>query len=191
MSVLLDVLGSVIIGGMLILMMMTFQLQLHESAGRIYYMSSMIDHMDVAATKVNKTFALAGIGIPPDSVCVIAATNRVVFKTFWNCNSDTLSATRHLIEMKIATVTNPYGGKALLLTQDGAPMEDLGYIFYIEAMVIKYFDKNDAQTTQPGLVRSAEIFFTFRRDSPWNPTQPLRSNLQVKCFFMNSYLQGA
>lgn len=190
MSVLLDVIGSIIIGGMLILMMMTFQLQLQESAARLYYSSSMIDHMDAAATKVNKTFALAGIGIPVDSVCVVAATNRIVFKTFWNCNSDTLSATRHNIEMKIATVANPYG-KALIISQDGTPMTDLGYIFYIEAMTLKYYNRDGAVTTQPGSVRSAEILLTFRRDSPWRPNRPLRSNIQIKCFFMNSYLQGA
>jgi hypothetical protein len=190
MGVLLDVLGSIVIGAMLIMMMFTFQIQMQESSQRILYVASMVEHMDMAATKVNKTFALAGIGIPSDSVCVTAGTNRVVFKTFWNCDSDTLSATRNTIEMRIADVANPYG-KALIITQNGTPLTDNGYIFYIEAMSIRYYDKNDAVTTTPGLVRSADFLLTFRRDSPWNPNSPLRTNIQVKCFFMNSYLKGA
>lgn len=172
------------------MMMTTFQIQLQESAVRIQYVSSMIDHMDVAASKVNKTFALAGVGMPVDSVCVYAGTNRVQFRTFWNCDSDTLSATRHIIEMKIDTTSTAFG-KALIITQDGAPLENLGYIFYIEAMALKYFDRDGIETAQLADIRSADVLFTFRRDSPWNPGSPLRSNLQVKCFFMNSYLKGA
>lgn len=189
MGAILDVLGSVIIGAMLVLMMMTFQLQMQETAGRLHYMGSMIEHMDSAANKLNQTIALAGIGIPSDSLCVVANTSRLVFRTYWDCNSDTLSNTRHLIEIKLADANSGYG-RSLQITQDGNPLEELGYIFYIENIVFKYYDKNDTATTAPGAARSAEMLLTFRRDSPWRPDRPLRSNLQVKCFFMNSYLQG-
>jgi len=189
MSVILDVLGSIIIGAMLVLMMMTFQLQMQEAAGRLYYISSMIEHMDTAANKLNKTIALAGIGIPADSLCVVAEASRLVFRTYWDCNSDTLSNVRHIIEIKIADSGNEYG-RTLQISQDGSPLEDLGYILYIENVVFNYFDKNDAATTSIGAARAAEILLTFRRDSSWHPERPLRSNLQVKCFFMNSYLQG-
>lgn len=189
MGVIFDVLGSIVIGGMLILMVMTFQMQLQESAERLMYVGSMIEHMDTACTRVNKLFALAGVGIPVDSVVVVAATNRVVFRTYWNCDSDTLSNVRHLIEFNIANVANPYG-KALRITQNGSTLEDIGYIMYVEGMTLRYYDKNDAITTSPGAVRSAEVLLTFRRDSTWRPNRPLRSNIQMRCYFMNSYLQG-
>ncbi len=172
------------------MMMLTFQMQLQESSSRLMYTSSMIAHMDNAASRVNKAFSLAGVGIPPDSVCVYTGTDRVVFRSYWDSASDTLSQTKHTVEMKIASVENPYG-KALIISQDGTPLNDLGTIFYIENMSLIYYDKNGTQTTQPALVRSADVLLTFRRDSPWNPNRPLRSNIQVKCFFMNSYLKGA
>ncbi|MCK9309067.1 MAG: hypothetical protein M0P99_02205 [Candidatus Cloacimonetes bacterium] len=190
MSVLLDVLGSVIIGAMLLMMMTTFQIQLQESSQRILYVATMVDNMDMAATKINKTFALAGIGMPVDSVCVIAETNRVAFKTFWDCNSDTLSTTRHTIEIKIADTANNYG-KALIISQDGTPMTNAGYIFYIEAISFIYYNKSDVVTNSAGTVRSADVLLTFRRDSNGAGNRPLRTNIQVKCYFMNSYLQGA
>ncbi len=190
MSVLLDVIGSVIIGGTLILMMMTFQLQLQETSQRVLYASSMIEHMDAAASKLNKVFSLAGIGIPVDSICVTAQSSRVVLKTFWDCNSDTLSGARHNIEIKLATTNTQYG-RALEITQDGTALEDLGYIMYVESVSFVYYDRNGSVTTTSANVRSADVLLTFRRDSSWRPDRPLRTTIQIKCFLMNSYLQGA
>ena len=65
----------------------------------------------------------------------------------------------------------------------------LGHIQYIEDIDMNYFDFDDNATTTPADIVSAEILLTFRRDSPWRSDQPLRSNLQLKCFFMNAYLQ--
>ena len=104
MSVLIDIIGSVVIAGTLIMMMLTFQMQLQESSSRLIYTSSMIDHMDNAANRINKAFALAGVGIPADSVCVYAGTNRVVFRSYWDENSDTFSQTKHSVEIKLANV---------------------------------------------------------------------------------------
>jgi hypothetical protein len=189
MGALLDVLGSVIIAGMLILMIMTFQLQLQETATRLHYTGSMIEHMDTVSRTLNHTFAMAGIGIPVDSVCVVADTSRVAFRTYWNVASDTLSHTRHLIDIALDESSTEYG-RVLLIKQDGSTIEPLGHIMYIENFKINYYDINDALTTSIGEVRSAEILLTFRRDSPWRPNLPLRSNIQLKCYFMNSYLQG-
>ncbi|NLN34930.1 MAG: hypothetical protein GX157_02855, partial [Candidatus Cloacimonetes bacterium] len=75
MGVLLDVLGSVIIGATLLLMMITFTLQVQETAARIYYTSSMIDHMDNAARNINHIFAMAGVGVAIDDkdICLEAS----------------------------------------------------------------------------------------------------------------------
>ena len=189
MSVLLDVLGSVITGGVLILMMMTFQLQMRETTDRILYTTSMIDHMDEAATKINHIFAMAGIGIPVDSMIVEAKQRSVKFKTFWDCDSDTLSNRRHVVEIKVEDALNS-GSKTLVITQDDQPLSDLGYILYIEDMILKYYNKLDALTTNAKEVMAAEVFLTFRRDSPWSPERPLRSNIQLKCYLMNAYLQA-
>ena len=54
---------------------------------------------------------------------------------------------------------------------------------------LNYYNLAGAATTTLKDIMSAEILLTFRRDSPWRPAQPLRSNLQLKCFFMNAYLQ--
>ncbi|MCK9558070.1 MAG: hypothetical protein PHO85_03250 [Candidatus Cloacimonetes bacterium] len=188
MGVLLDVLGSVIIGATLLLMIMTFQLQLQETAGRIYYTSSMIDHMDAAARNVNHIFAMAGVGIPADSICVSANSSSIKFRTYWDCDGDSLSDDRHLIEMKVVD----YGyesGKVLEIRQDGSVIMPLGHILFIENMTLNYYNINGVATTTLRDIMSAEILLTFRRDSPWRPAQPLRSNLQLKCFFMNAYLQ--
>ena len=188
MGVMLDVIGSVIIGATLLLMIMTFQLQLQETAGRIYYTSSMIDHMDAAARNINHIFAMAGVGVPADSICVAASSASITFRTYWDCAGDSLSNTQHQIELKLAN--DGYAdGKVIEIQQDGSVIMPLGHIQYIEDIEMNYFDFDDNATTTPADIVSAEILLTFRRDSPWRPAQPLQSNIQLKCFFMNAYLQ--
>jgi len=190
MGVLLDVLGSVIIGATLLLMMITFTLQVQETAARIYYTSSMIDHMDNAARNINHIFAMAGVGVAIDDkdICLEASDSRILFQTYWDCEGDTLSNDLHKIEITLADLGYA-DGKVIEIRQDGSVIMPLGHIQYIEDIYMNYFDFDDNATTTPADIVSAEILLTFRRDSPWRSDQPLRSNLQLKCFFMNAYLQ--
>jgi len=164
-------------------------MQMQETVDRVYHTSSMIDHMDTSANKLNHIFSMAGVGIPVDSVVVVADSSRFVFRTFWNCETDTLSDSRHLVEIKLNDDSTDFG-RVLEISQDGSLIEPLGYIMYIEDIKLKYYNKHDVQTTNTGAMRYAEVLLTFRRDSSWRPDQPLRSNLQLKLFLMNSYLQG-
>jgi len=188
MSVMLDVIGSVIIGAILIVMIMTFQLQLQETAGRIYYTSSMIDHMDNAASNVNHIFSMAGVGVPSDSICVAANSSSITFRTYWDCAGDSLSNVKHLIDLSLADYGHD-SGSVLEIQQDGNLIMPLGNILYIESMHLNYYDQNGAATSNLKDIMCAEVLLTFRRDSPWRPAQPLRSNIQLKCYFMNAYLQ--
>lgn len=190
MGVLLDVLGSVIIGATLLLMMITFTLQVQETAARIYYTSSMIDHMDNAARNINHIFAMAGVGVAIDDkdICLEASESSILFQTYWDCEGDTLSNDLHKIEITLADLGYA-DGKVIEIRQDGSVIMPLGHIQYIEDIAMNYFDFDDNATTTPADIVSAEILLTFRRDSPWRSDQPLRSNLQLKCFFMNAYLQ--
>ncbi|MDD3535336.1 MAG: hypothetical protein PHC50_04230 [Candidatus Cloacimonetes bacterium] len=188
MGVLLDVLGSVIIGGTLLLMIMSFNLQMQETSSRIYYTSSMIEHMEEVAQNVNHVFSMAGIGFnKDDQICVTASQTAIKFKTFWNYETDVLDQEPHQIEIRLDTA--PTGtGKVLDVIQDGI-VYPLGHILFIEDMKLKYYNKSDAATTVLKDIMSAEVLLTFRRDSPWRPDRPLRSNLQLKCYMMNRYLQ--
>jgi len=99
MGVMLDVVGGMIIGGTLLLMVMTFQLQLQENAMRLYYTGSMISHMDDVAETINHVFSMVGIGYgkeqvetkPDEIVCVVANENTIKFRTYWDYEKDELS----------------------------------------------------------------------------------------------------
>ena len=194
----LDIIGSIIIGGSLLLMMMTFQLQMQESSSRIYYTGSMIEHIDNVADNLNHVFSMVGIGFNiDDTVCQEAKEDRIKFKTYWNYGTDSLDDEEHIIEIKLNDSGDDFG-RVLNVLQDGEVLHPLGHLMFIEDMRLKYFNKNDALIPFSGSsvasanlkgIMSAEVLLTFRRDSPWRPEQPLRTNLQLKCFFMNRYLQ--
>lgn len=190
MNVILDVLGAVIIGSMLLLMMITFQYQMQESADRALYMKDMIDNMDTAATKLNAVIALAGIGFDPDNTVLYAAPDSLVFQTYWDYQNDQLGFAPSTLSIKLATMPSPYG-KALTIRQDGVPLNNLGYIFWVDGLKFKYFDKVGTLTTNASKVRSTEAWLSFFRSPPRADGSVLRNRLQVKCFFMNAYMRGA
>ncbi|MDZ4182330.1 MAG: hypothetical protein U1B83_05575 [Candidatus Cloacimonadaceae bacterium] len=190
MSIIIDIIGSFIIGSMLLLMMITFQYQMQESADRAMYIKEMIDHMDQAAVKLNSVIALAGVGFMPANTVIHATADSLVFWTYWNYQLDELGMVPYTISVKRSPMPSPYG-YAAVIRQDGVPLNDLGYLFWIDGISFRYFDRNDALTTTAANVRSAEVRLSFFRNAPRQGSKVIRNRLQVKCFFMNAYMRGA
>ncbi len=190
MSIIIDLIGSVIIGGVLLMMLVTFQYGMRESTDRALYMREMIENMDVAATKLNAVIALAGIGFEPTTTVLYATQDSLVFSTYWDYQNDRLGFVANTLSIKLANLPSPYG-RALTIRQNGVPLNDLGYIFWVDGLTFKYYDRNSAITTQAASVRSAESWLTFFRNPPRADGQLLRSRLQVRCYFMNAYMRGA
>jgi len=94
----------------------------------------------------------------------------------------------HTVEIVLNEAEDGWG-RVMNIIQDGEIIFPMGHILFIEDMKLGYYDKDDAITTDRTDIMSAEVLLTFRRESPWKPDQPLRSNLQLKCYFMNRYLQ--
>lgn len=190
MSIIIDLLGSAVIAGLLILMLITFQTQLRDTAQRALFTANMLDHMDQACTKINQTIALAGVGMEVDSTIVTAESSRLIFRTYWDYQQNKLSDTIHSVLIKVATTGNQWG-KNLVIMQDGVNMNDTNHILYISAVGFVYYDKDDIVTTDVRNVRSVEALLTFRQATPSGRGSDVVSLIQIKCFLMNSYLKGA
>ena len=189
MSVILDLISSAIIAGLLIVMMITFQYQLRDTAQRALYTATMVDHMDMAATKINQVIALAGVGMPADSAVISTNASRLTFRTYWSYQTNQLTDDVHSIMLKIADSGTQFG-KALMITEDGVVLDDAGYIFFIDAISFVYYDVRDEATTLAKDVRAMDVLLTFRRPSPMGAGRDVVSKIQIKCFIMNSYLKG-
>jgi len=190
MNAIIDVMGSFLIGSILLLMMITFQYQMQETAARAMFSANMMSHIDDAATFLNHVIALAGIGVAPTSTVTVAQTNRMVFRTYWDYNNGYLSAVSNTIEIKLSPVVTPVG-TALTIYQNGQLVEYNGHIMWVEHLHFTYYTKTDQATTTASAVRSAEIRLTFKRDPPRLGTAPIRARLQIKCYLMNAYMRGA
>ncbi len=189
MSALIDVLGALVIGAMLMLMMITFQYQLRDTADTVIYMSGMIDHMEIASARLNDIIALAGIGFLPATTVTVADTNRLEFNTMWNYQTKMIDSSPHVIKIRLAN-TQTSLGRALSVYQDNDLIEGMAAIFWVDALKFVYFTKQDNLTTTASLVRSAELWLTFRHNAPKADSDPLHTKLQMRCYFMNAYLAG-
>ncbi|MDZ4181994.1 MAG: hypothetical protein U1B83_03875, partial [Candidatus Cloacimonadaceae bacterium] len=165
MSVLIDVIGAMVIGSMLILMMFSFQYQLADTTNSAIYMANMVDHMQVANTRLNRLFSLAGIGLAPANTVVVADSNRIEFRSKWDYAANRITTVEHRISLSLSNVDTPLG-KALIVTQNGTQLNDLGYIFWVDRLQMRYYDINDILTTDPARIRSAEMWLTFRHNTP-------------------------
>ena len=190
MSMIIDLIGASVIGAMLILMMITFQFQMHEATDRALFTMNMIDNMDMAATKLNNVIALAGIGLSPTTAIKYATADSLVFYTYWDLQNNVVSGSMHTLSIKLSNVPSPYG-TAVVIRQDGVPLNDLGYLFWIDQLRFRYYTKADALTTTASDARSVEVRVNFFRNGPRLGSKPITTKLQFKCYFMNCYMQGA
>lgn len=190
MSMILDLIGASIIGSLLVLMMMTFQFQMHEAVDRSLYTINMVDHMDQAATRLNNVIALAGVGFTPANAIKYATADSLVFYTYWNFQTDQIGGGWSTLSIKLSSMPSPYG-TAVVIRQNGVPLTDLGYLFWINELKFRYYTKADVLTNTASLARSAEVRMSFFRDPPRVGGKPIITKLQFKCYFMNAYMQGA
>jgi len=189
MGVLLDVLGAMVIGGMLLIMIFNFQYQLTDTAQSVMFIADMMDHMQEAATRLNNIISMGGIGFQPSAMVTVADSNLVEFRTQWDYRANAISAIEHRVTLSIASTQTPFG-KALRVTQDGGEVNNLGFIFWIDALKFRYFDINGSLTTTPSQVRSVDLWLTFRRNAQTLHREPLRTKIQMRCYLMNAYLAG-
>ena len=190
MSIILDLLGAMVVGTTLLLMMITFQFQFQDTADRAIYAAQMVDHEQMVCNHINKLFAMAGVGMVPDSTVVTAELNRIVFRTYWNYESGSVAGTPSSFEVKLSPTTTGVG-KALTITQNGNIISDLGYILWLENLEFIYYDKVEAVTALKTKVRSVDVKVTLKRDPPRMGGLTLRTKVQLRCYFMNCYMRGA
>ncbi len=198
MSVLIDLLGALMIATMLLLMMITFQLQLRDTADRTIFAAQMMTHVQRACHDLNGIIALAGIKMPTDSVTVVTADSTVfAFRTFWDFTDNCMTLNANTLSMELeADSTSMYAptGFKLNIIQS-APILELQSILWLENLSFSYYDINnvflgkqipDAETRKK--IYSVDVNMTFRRDPPDIRAVPLRTRVQLRCHLMNRYL---
>ena len=188
MNLIIDILGALVIGSMLMLMMITFQYQLKDTADAAIFMAGMVDHMQKSTTKLNELISFAGIGMTPTTTITTAGTTRLAFRTKWDYTTNTISATIHTINLELADSTAV--GRSLLVKQDNVVLDKMSYIQWVDQLGFRYFDIDDHVTTTPASVRSIEYRITFRHHAPSMGAEPLHTRLQMRCYLMNAYLAG-
>lgn len=192
MNILIDLIGAAIIGSMLILMMISFQFSLYSASDRMLFTMSMTDHMEMTATYLNNTIALAGVGVDPDESVVYATEDSLVFKTFWDFSTESLDSTVNTISLKLANAPSPFGTQ-ILVAQNNVALDALGNIFWVDDLKFRYYDIDDVLIASPSTnkddIRSTELRLSFFRAPGRLGSKEIETKLQFKCYFMNAYMQ--
>ncbi|MFO8145099.1 MAG: hypothetical protein R6T89_05170 [Candidatus Syntrophosphaera sp.] len=208
MPVLMDVLGAIVIGGIVLILLITFNFQITESAERQMYERFMTEHIEEATKQLNYVVGMAGIGIEDPTLAVHTADEDLfVFKSMWDhlhyqlgdVSTDPfpqyVSIKVYDSENALSPVSEQFG-KVLEIRNDQfatdpasqSLIEPLGFIFWVDDLRFRYYDINDAQTSTPADVRAVELLLSFRRDPPRLGGRDLTNRVQMKCYLMNPYM---
>lgn len=195
MTVLIDALGALMIATLLLLMMVTFQMQFQETADRTIFAAQMMTHEQRACRELNNLIALAGVDLPSDSLAVIVAdSSRLVFRSYWDYSNNIKTTVGNSIDLKLRNSTTDVG-RELDILQSSSPVYDLGSIFWLEDLRFTYYDMsgtslgNSVTGANRLNIYSIDVNMTFMREPPMIQTEPLRVRIQQRCYLMNRYLR--
>jgi hypothetical protein len=195
MAVLIDLLGALMIATLLLLMMMTFQMQFQQTADRTIFAAQMMTHEQRACRELNGLIALAGVNFSRDSTVVIVAdSTRMQFRTYWDYMNNVMTSTANTLTLTLNPSTTDVG-RELSIWQAATPVYNLGSILWLENLKFQYYDVTGAslgyRVTGAALknIYSIDVDMTFKRDPPMIQTTPLRVKVQLRCYLMNRYLR--
>lgn len=205
MAVLLDILGAIVIGGLLILMLVTFQYQLTDNAERQMFTRQLATHMENATTQLNYVMGMAGLGMDdPNSVVTHADERFFQFQTMWDYEDYQVGGISSVFPKTLSVGLHEQAGgeagdRAILvrdITDPGHPevLEDMGYVFWVDEVSFKYYDAEGTLLAEPvnlAAIRSVEMQIGFRRSAPRMDGRDLTSRVQIRCYLMNMYLQDS
>lgn len=213
MPVLIDVLGSIVIGGILLIMLITFNIRITETGERQMYERYMTEHIEEATKQLNYVVGMAGIGIEdPYEAVFVADEDLFMFRTLWDHEEYQLGEIGGLFPQNVSialydsssaishTQLSTDSPKVIEIRTSGplesdpanqSLMEPYGFIFWVDDLRFRYYDISDnllPDPVNPQLVRSVELLLTFRRDPPRLDGRDLENRLQMKCYLMNPYM---
>ncbi len=195
MTVIIDLLGALMVATLLMLMVITFQLQFRDTADRTIFAAQMMSHEQRACKELNNIIALVGVNYPIDSLVVIQAdSTRLQFRTFWDYQGNMMTNTANTLSLTLSNSTTDVG-RELDILQSASPVYDLGSILWLEELRFRYYDINDSLMgsvvtgSDLGRIYFIDVNMTFKRDPPDITTTPLRVKVQQRCYLMNRYLR--
>jgi hypothetical protein len=196
MNVLIDLLGAVMIATLLLLMIITFQLQLRDTADRTIFAAQMMRHEQNACRELNNLIALTGVNLPIDSVAVVLAdSTRMAFRTYWDFSHNMMTGAANTISFTLNPNLTDFG-RQLDIMQSASPVYDLGSILWLEDMHFQYYDINGnslgnqvTANSDKLNIFSVDVNMTFKRNPPRMKSTPLRTKVQLRCYMMNRYLR--
>jgi hypothetical protein len=197
MNVLIDLLGALMIATLLLLMMITFQMQLRDTADRTIFAAQMMKHEQNVCKELNNIIALVGVGYSKNDIVVTTATStHLAFHTFWDYKNNVKTSVANTIDLSLDTLQTDVG-KSLNILQSASPVYDLGSILWLDDLSFVYYDtlgvslgSNVTGDTRRNIY-SMDIKMTLKRNAPMANATALRTKVQLRCYMMNRYLRYA
>jgi hypothetical protein len=142
MSQFQDIIGSVVIGGIVMLMLLVFNGNVMESAGLQTFKTNVQSNLTAVTDILEYDMRKMGYRVSsPDSAIVYADTSKIKFKGDFN-NDGTVDTLIYYIDTVGASLTpNPYD-KVLRRVMNGQPSEAM--FVGVVSFKIQYYDKLDS-----------------------------------------------
>ncbi len=158
MSTILDILGSSIIAGLLILAMLSLLFNLTDVNFVFARYLDMQQRVNIISEIMKTDFNMAGIGVPDSLYTILSAgDNSIVFLT----NSD-FNSVLDTVSYSLVKTVNVDGDTSDVLKRYFSADVSGAHDFHEVSLSFKYFDKDQAQTASLSSIRSVEASLYHR-----------------------------
>jgi hypothetical protein len=162
MQALIDVIGALAIGGLILITMLTTLFNVQFSSHDIARSVLLYDNVQKSCELFHSVLSTVALDMPIDSVFVRKETHRLTFFSKWNILQERLDTAAHQYDIFLEPQDSEFGS-LLRLEQNGAETNFLNMIMWLDELNFTYLDLSDNVTNDPLLIRSIQVDLIFRR----------------------------
>ena len=188
MQAIIDVIGALAIGGLVLITMLTTLFNVQFTSHDIARSVLLYDNVQKACEMLHSTLATVAIDMPLDSIFVTTTANRFSFYSKWNINNDQLDTGIHQYTVYLDDTSTDLGSE-LILTQDGTPTQNLSSILWLSSLQFAYLDAADNPTANQSLIRTIRVDMQFSRTASNMDRNDLNTNISLWNSFKNISLK--
>lgn len=184
MQAIIDVIGALAIGGLVLITMLTTLFNVQFTSHDIARSVLLYDNVQKTCEMMHGVLAIVAIDMPVDSVFITMSTDEFSFYSKWNILADQLDSSTHIYRIYQDTTLTEFGAE-LILTQDGNDTQLLSHLLWVRDLEFVYLDAADAETNNLSLIRTVRADIEFRRTSTNMDRNDLNTNISLWNSFKN------
>jgi hypothetical protein len=184
MQAIIDVIGALAIGGLILITMLTTLFNVQFTSHDIARSVLLYDNVQKSCELFHSVLATVALNMPVDSVFIRTEATRFTFYSKWNILHDRLDTFPHQYDIFLEH-RDSESGSLLRCRQNGNETNFLDMIMWLDELHFTYLDGSDNVTNSPFLIKNIQVDLSFRRTASAMDRNDLNTNITLWSYLKN------